>query len=86
MSLVHCAHGIKACAKCKDAVEKGKKYCLLNLFNLGDSIATRPTLTVMGAESEYYAFDVVKRFETKEEAEKYSKKNGVEIVTNSMLD
>ncbi|MHA1930600.1 MAG: hypothetical protein ACTSV2_18675 [Candidatus Thorarchaeota archaeon] len=71
----HCARGSTRCQKCKEALEV-RKICLLRVY--GESLAARPVIEVnIEGNPVFLAFDVMRYFETKEEALEYAKENSV---------
>ncbi len=71
----HCARGSTRCQKCKDALEI-TKICLLRVYS--ESLSARPVIEVdINDEPVFLAFDVIKYFETQEEAQTYAEQNAI---------
>lgn len=78
---VKCPEG----TKCVHDLEKRNKYCLLNLYKGGTkpgSLEFGPMINLRkpGELDDWYHFKIIKKFENRQEAEEYSKKNKIEIV------
>ncbi|MDF1538984.1 MAG: hypothetical protein P1Q69_08775 [Candidatus Thorarchaeota archaeon] len=79
LSPPHCARGPKGCDKCREAA-KIKEICLLRIFFDGGMIA-RPMIEIErdGSKS-LHEFDVLRRFETADEALQYASDNNIQDV------
>lgn len=67
----HCARGPRRCGKCRDAKET---YLLLDIAPERPNEIARPVIEVDGT---FRPFDVVRRFETREEALAYAQDKGI---------
>jgi hypothetical protein len=74
ISLAHCAKGPVICAKCK-AMDRAK-YCLLKLCT-PDGTTRRVIEVTEGGKKVFREFEVVKIFDSKEEAQKYSQEHSI---------
>lgn len=79
MALPHCARGSRGCAKCAEAAKKVRIYLLEVYFDPGT--ITRPVIDVnVRGERIWLVYDVIKEFETEEQAEEYAEKNGLKLI------
>ena len=75
----HCARGPTRCELCKEAL-KNSKICLLRLYSNGSEVS-RPVIEVVReGERMFLPFDVMKYFESKEDALEYAKKHSISDV------
>ena len=75
----HCARGPTRCEQCKEAL-KNSKICLLRLYSNGSEVS-RPVMEVTReGERMFFPFDVMKYFESKDDALEYAKKHSISDV------
>ena len=68
--LAHCKRGPEACDLCRQW--DAEAWCLLELFEPGESLQQRRTIEVEIASVKLWReFDVLRRFETEDEARAY---------------
>ena len=74
--LAHCKRGPSICAKCREM--DVEKICLLDICppHMGE-IQRRVIQISTGGETAWREFDVVRAFESKEEARKYADENAI---------
>jgi len=72
----HCARGPKRCEKCKQMAEE-KKYCLLQIYFQGGTIA-RPVIELEKDDKrQWYEFDLHKTFTDENEAKMYANEHEI---------
>jgi len=74
IALAHCARGIRNCPKCREVYTR--KYCLLDICVQGD-MARRVIEVEIGGEKVWRAFDIIKIFETYDQAIAYARANKI---------
>ncbi|MGY5876791.1 MAG: hypothetical protein RTU30_13665 [Candidatus Thorarchaeota archaeon] len=73
---MHCARGPKHCSKCAEA-SKNVSIVLLELVG-DDGRMARPVIEVERDGDRFHlAFNIVKKFDTEEEARAYAKEHGI---------
>lgn len=72
---VHCAKGPKGCKKCQDAGIQNK-LCLIRIFKEA-SEEPRPVIELEREDQQYFTYDVLKCFDTIQEARDYALENDV---------
>jgi len=81
ITLAHCARGIRTCPKCREVYTR--KYCLLDICVDGN--AARPVIEVeIDGEKAWRAFDIIKIFETYDEAFVYAQTHKVPFVKENL--
>ena len=77
--LAHCKKGPDRCEQCREMKEE--KICLLKLFSPdSDRIQRRMIEIHRDGEKVWYAFDIIRMFEKRAEAESYAAENGIQDV------
>lgn len=72
----HCARGPARCARCREMDRE--VIALLDIAPPQQGLVARPTLPVaVGGQQVWREFDVVRVFESEEEARAYAEQNGV---------
>jgi hypothetical protein len=72
MTLLHCARGSRRCARCRELVEQGPRWQLLDTLPDEHPEAARPVIQVDGA---WRTYDVERVFADRVEAEAYARAN-----------
>ena len=80
MPHIHCARGPKGCEKCKEWAQKGNDFALIEVFLEGGKVARPMTEIYVGCQRIFGEYDVLRRFDSDEEAKQYAIDHGVEIV------
>jgi hypothetical protein len=81
IALAHCARGIRTCPKCREVYTR--KYCLLDICVEGN--AARPVIEVeINGEKVWREFDIIKIFETCDEAIAYAEVHRVHFVKENL--
>ncbi len=76
---IHCARGPARCEKCKEAA-KERTPCLLRIY-VNEGRVTRPVIELERDGQRFFmVFDVVKRFNSVQEARDYAEEYGVEDI------
>jgi len=79
MRLAHCKRGPAVCAKCREMDEE--KICLLDICPPDQGMVQRRVIELSrDGESVWREFDIVRAFESKEEAREYADQNDIEDV------
>ncbi len=76
----HCARGPRSCPKCKNLVDEGKKFCLIELFPDPPGAARPLIMLNIEGEEVNCEFKIVKIFKDDIEAKEYAEKNKVDIL------
>lgn len=72
---VHCAKGPKGCKKCADAGIQNK-LCLIRIYKQA-STDPRPVIELDREDQQYFTYDVLKCFNSIQEAHDYAEKHEV---------
>lgn len=81
IALAHCARGTRTCPKCREVYTR--KYCLLDICVEGN--AARPVIEVeINGEKAWREFDIIKIFETCDEAIAYAEVHRVHLVKEKL--
>lgn len=80
MPKLHCARGPKRCDTCKEFLEEGESFCLIELWPSPREVTRPMTDVVIEGEKVFADYDVLLRFENEEEAKNYSKEHNIEII------
>ena len=79
MRLAHCKRGPAVCVKCREMDEE--RICLLDICPPDQGMVQRRVIEIHGdGESVWREFDIVRAFESKEEAREYADQNDIEDV------
>jgi hypothetical protein len=77
--IAHCKRGPSVCEKCREM--DAEKICLLDICPPREGEIQRRVIQVnVGGEEAWREFDIVRMFESQEEAREYADKNGIEDV------
>ena len=80
MRLAHCKRGPAVCEKCREMDEE--KICLLDICPPDQGMVQRRVIEISrGGESVWHEFDIVRAFESEEEAREYAEQNGIDDIT-----
>jgi len=80
MRLAHCKRGPAVCAKCREMDEE--KICLLDICPPDQGMVQRRVIELSrDGESVWREFDIVRAFESPEEAREYAEQKGIDDVT-----
>lgn len=78
--LAHCKRGPAVCVKCREMDEE--KICLLDICPPDKGMVQRRVIEITKCgESVWREFDIVRTFDSKEEAIKYAEQNGIDDIT-----
>ena len=79
MRLAHCKRGPSLCEKCREM--DVEKLCLLDICPPNMGMMQRRVIEVeYEGEMTWREFDIVKTFETEQQAREYAEQNGIEDV------
>lgn len=76
-AIIHCQRGVERCQKCREMY--AEKYCLLDLCPK-NAAARRVTEIVTGGKKEWREFDIIRQFDSYEDAAAYGKKEGITVM------
>ncbi|MGV9173738.1 MAG: hypothetical protein ACOC44_02665 [Promethearchaeia archaeon] len=80
MPKIHCARGAKGCEKCRVFLEEGESFCLIRVFLESTNVARPVTEIYVGCRRIIGEYEVLKRFDSKDEAKKYAIQHKIEII------
>lgn len=74
--IAHCKRGPSVCEKCREM--DAEEICLLDICSPREGEIQRRVIQVnIGGEEIWREFDIVRMFESQEEAREYADKNGI---------
>ena len=77
--IAHCKRGPDICEKCREM--DGERICLLEVFPTGSGMAQRRVTELnRGGKKEWLEFEVVRVFDSRDEAEEYARQNQIKDV------
>ena len=77
--LAHCKRGPAVCEECREMDEE--KICLLDICPPDQGMVQRRVIELTrDGESVWHEFDIVRAFESKEEAREYAEQNGIDDI------
>lgn len=77
VAIIHCQRGVERCQKCREMY--AQKYCLLDICPRVPA-ARRVTEVMTEGRKEWREFDIVRQFESYEDALAYGKREGIEVI------